>query len=80
MADYEGYDNSRNFPGDTFRELREPSARPFVSPHPRDPLGNTVAGDMAFGTGPVVVEADGTVETFYKEPRVLSAGDEIAGP
>lgn len=66
MADYEGYDNSRNFAGDTTSIDREHSVYPFVSPHPRDPLGGAVAGDMAFGTGPIIVDPDGSVTTRYK--------------
>lgn len=60
---------------------REPSAYPIPTIHPSDPLGNSAQGDMAFGTGPVVVEPNGKVTTRFKAPGIVGGGTEIAaGP
>lgn len=79
MSDYEGYSNSRNFDGTTTNVDREPSVYPFVSPHPTDPLGGGASGDMAFGTGSIVVDPSGSVTTRHKAPGIISGGGGISG-
>ena len=67
----EGYSNSRNFGADTYDDLFEPSAMPFVTPDPSDPHPNaswssTGDAEMALPTLDVRVDADGSVTTRAK--------------